>query len=104
MTAWPSGDRRALSRLSAGQAERDLARRKWTMLGVIAASSALAGPVLAEPLIIDETALDDARLAPGIYPSAPMPEGFEVPAESAHPPVEIDWSTFAATRLMSRTA
>ena len=62
------------------------------MLGVIAASSALAGPVLAEPLIIDETALDDARLAPGIYPSAPMPEGFEVPAEPAHPPVEIDWS------------
>ena len=62
------------------------------MLGLIAASSALAGPVLAEQLIIDETTLDDARLAPGIYPSAPMPEGFEVPDEPAHPPVEIDWS------------
>jgi hypothetical protein len=62
------------------------------MLGMLAASSALAGPVLAEPLIIDETTLDAERLAPGLYPSAPMPEGFEVPPEPAHPPVEIDWS------------
>ena len=54
---------------------------------MLAASSILVGPVLAESLILDQAAAKDERLAPGLYPSAPMPEGFEVPAEPAHPPV-----------------
>lgn len=69
-----------------------MTRRTWTLASLILAGSTLAGPVLAEPLIIDEAALDAERLAPGLYPSAPMPEGFEVPPEPSHPPVEIDWS------------
>ncbi|MBJ3786650.1 outer membrane beta-barrel protein [Devosia sediminis] len=58
----------------------------------MAGSVALPGMVQADPLIIDETALANDRLTPGIYPSAPMPEGFSVPSEPSHPPVEIDWS------------
>jgi hypothetical protein len=59
---------------------------------MLAASSTLASAVLAQPLILDQVAMEDERLTPGLYPSAPMPEGFEVPAEPAHPPIEIDWS------------
>lgn len=69
-----------------------MVRHKNTILKLVLASVALGGPVLAEPLIDDEIALSNDRLTPGLYPAAPMPEGFEVPAEPGHPPFEIDWS------------
>lgn len=56
------------------------------------AGSALAGTALAEPLVLDDASLANARLEPGIYPSAPMPEGFAVPPEPDHPPIRLDWS------------
>ena len=62
------------------------------MLRILLTSTVLAGPALADPLIIDETSLREDRLAPGLYPAAPVPEEFAVPSEPGHPPVEIDWS------------
>lgn len=69
-----------------------MGRRFLGVLSLIAGSVALPGFAQADPLIIDDTTLADERLAPGLYPSAPMPEGFSVPAEPSHPPLEIDWS------------
>jgi len=69
-----------------------LARRNLIALRVLLTSGLLTGTALAEPLIIDEEALVEARLAPGIYPSAPVPQEFAPPSEPGHPPVEIDWS------------
>jgi len=69
-----------------------LARHHFTALRVLLTSGLLTGTVLAEPLIIDEAALVEARLAPGVYPAAPVPQEFAVPSEPGHPPVEIDWS------------
>jgi hypothetical protein len=69
-----------------------VARRHLTLLTLMLTGSALSGAVHADPLTLDEAALDGERLEPGLYPSAPMPEGFAVPPEPAHPPVEIDWS------------
>jgi hypothetical protein len=56
------------------------------------ASTALAGTALAEPLIVDEKALDAERLTPGLYPAAPMPDGFAPVAEPGQPPFALDWS------------
>jgi len=69
-----------------------LARTIRTVLGAMLAGTALAGAVLADPLVIDESALANERLTPGLYPAAPVPDGFAVPPEPGHPPFEIDWS------------
>ena len=69
-----------------------MARHDLTVLRVLLASTVLAGPALGDPLIIDETSLREDRLAPGLYPPAPVPQEFAVPSEPGHPPLEIDWS------------
>ncbi|AVF03618.1 MULTISPECIES: outer membrane beta-barrel protein [Devosia] len=69
-----------------------MARHDLTALRILLTSTVLAGPALADPLIIDETSLREDRLAPGLYPAAPVPEEFALPSEPGHPPVEIDWS------------
>lgn len=69
-----------------------MGRQYLTVLSLILASAALPGAAQADPLIADEATLANDRLAPGVYPSPPMPEGFSVPAEPSHPALEIDWS------------
>lgn len=69
-----------------------MARHDLTALRILLTSTVLAGPALADPLIIDETSLREDRLAPGLYPAAPVPEAFALPSEPGHPPLEIDWS------------
>ena len=69
-----------------------MARNELTVLRILLAGTVLASPALAEPLIIDETSLREDRLAPGLYPAAPVPEEFAVPSEPGHPSFEIDWS------------
>ncbi|SMQ85932.1 hypothetical protein SAMN06295905_3227 [Devosia lucknowensis] len=69
-----------------------MARQKLIIAGVLLASTALAGAAWADPVTVADKTLDGERLEAGIYPSAPMPEGFAVPDEPAHPPFELDWS------------
>lgn len=59
------------------------------MLLVTLAALLAAGTALADP---PGPASDGERLRPGLYPAAPVPEGFGVPAEPGHPPFDIDWS------------
>lgn len=69
-----------------------MARRQHIVLSFVLTSTVLATAAFAQPLIIDETTIAEDRLAPGIYPAAPMPEGFSQPPEPAHPSFELDWS------------
>lgn len=69
-----------------------MARQYLTVLSVLLANMALGTAACADPLIVDANALTEDRLTPGLYPAAPVPEGFDVPAEPGHPPFEIDWS------------
>lgn len=62
-----------------------MARRHLTLLTLLTAA-ALTGTALADP------APRDDRLRPGVYPAAPVPEEFAVPAEPGHPPFDLDWS------------
>lgn len=91
MAARPIGAGRR-AHLSAHKTGQDVIRQNLTLLSVLLASVAPTSLALAQPLIIDETAYDDERLTPGIYPAAPVPEDFAVPSEPGHPPVELDWS------------
>ncbi len=69
-----------------------MARRDLTLLTLMLASAALAGPAMAQPLGPDELKLDSERLTPGLYPAAPTQDSFTRPNEPAHPPIELDWS------------
>jgi len=87
--------------LPASVAEHGVAGRLFNSLFVaVMAGSALATPVLADPL----ANLKEERLRPGVYPAAPVPLEFAVPAEPGHPPFDIDWSvglrgTFTQTNV-----
>lgn len=73
-------------------AGRGLARRYPRLLLAAVTAMALAGTALADPRDTDIVKIDAERLAPGIYPAAPVPEEFAVPAEPGHPPFALDWS------------
>lgn len=92
MAAQPRGAPPACARLSVPGTGQDVIRRQLTLLTVLLASSAPAGLALADPLGPDEAKLDSERLTPGLYPAAPVPQAFAVPAEPGTPPVELDWS------------
>ena len=61
-----------------------MARRHLLLLTLLS-GTALCQSALADP------AIDDERLRAGVYPAAPAPERF-VPAETAHPPFDLQWS------------
>lgn len=63
-----------------------------TVLLALLATAGLTQPVYADPPGPDGSKTDNERLLPGLYPAAPVPEDFAVPAEPGAPPVEIDWS------------
>ena len=63
-------------------------RRPWTLLLALGASVAPIGMAVADPAVT----FAEERLQPGIYPAAPVPEAFAVPAEPGHPPFDLDWS------------
>lgn len=66
--------------------------RRKARLGLVLLAAGTLTPALADPLGADGSAVDNERLRPGVYPAAPVPQGFAVPVEPGHPPFEIDWS------------
>jgi hypothetical protein len=87
MTPRPNGFSAAF-RPAGPATERGVIRQPWTLLLVLVASTGSTGMAKADPA----GTMSEERLQPGIYPAAPMPEAFAVPAEPGHPPFDIDWS------------
>lgn len=64
----------------------------WRHLTALALVLGSTSHALADPPASDGYAFGEDRLRPGLYPEAPVPEGFVVPPEPGHPPFDIDWS------------
>ncbi len=64
-------------------------RRQLSVMAMLLGSTAA---VLAQPLEPEAVKLDEERLAPGLYPAAPVPEQFAIPSPLGQPPLDLDWS------------
>lgn len=68
------------------------------------AGSSVLTPVLAGPFETVTAYSADERLAPGIYPAAPVPDGFGLDAEPGAAPLDIDWSVGLRGTLTKATS
>ncbi len=63
-----------------------------------------ADPAFADPLATKPAWTSDDRLAPGIYPAAPVPDGFGLDDESGAAPFDVDWSVGLRGTLTKATS
>lgn len=80
-----------------------MVRQGSTVLVAVLASTSVLAPALADPLATTPSWTSDDRLAPGIYPAAPVPEGFGA-AEPGAAPFDIDWSVGLRGTLTKATS